>query len=212
MFKVIRMVKRGEKSPPEFKQEWLERNRELRRAVSRVVVSVAAEGKILGDEAPAYDGICALSFSTVAEARKALGESLGPDAISLVAEEKVLFERPEGDKALKTAGQLKVILTAQRKKELSPAQFKDAFLKNHSKVEHKALLESAIQKIVVSFAVPEEGKAPAFDSLVELYFASAPDVKATFASPVPAMLRKDEENFVQMDAPEIRIVTEEHVL
>ena len=212
MFKIIRMVKRGDKLPAEFRQEWLEHNRGLRKAVTRLVASVAAEGKILGDEAPAYDGISALYFSTVAEAHSAEDKSLGKGAISVVAEEKVLFERPEGDKALKTAGQLKVILTAQRKKELSPAQFKDAFLKNHSKIEHKALLESPLQKMVVSFAVPEEGKAPAFDSLIELYFADADAVKATFASPVPAMLRKDEETFVQMDAPEIRIVTEEHVL
>src|SRR6267142_4807046 len=146
MFKLIRMVKRGDKLPAEFRQEWLEHNRGLRKAVSRLVASVPAEGKILGDEPPAYDGISALYFSTAAEAAKAEDKSLGKDAISLVAEEKVQFERPEGDKLLKPAGRLKVVITAQRKKELSPAQFKDAALKAQAKIEHKALLESPIQK------------------------------------------------------------------
>jgi len=60
--------------------------------------------------------------------------------------------------------------------------------------------------------VPEEGKTPDFDGMVELYFASTDDIKATFGGPIPGMLRKDEETYVQMDAPEIRIIAEEYVL
>jgi hypothetical protein len=33
-----------------------------------------------------------------------------------------------------------------------------------------------------------------------------------FAGPVPAMMRKDEENFVQMDAPAVRLVAEEYLI
>ena len=33
-----------------------------------------------------------------------------------------------------------------------------------------------------------------------------------FAGPVPAMMRKDEENFVQMNAPAVRLVAEEYVI
>jgi hypothetical protein len=48
--------------------------------------------------------------------------------------------------------------------------------------------------------------------MVELYFAALPDIRAMFAGPIPAMMRKDEENFVQMDAPAVRLVaTEESV-
>jgi hypothetical protein len=212
MFKVIRMVKRGDKLPAEFRQEWLEHNRELRKAAAKLVASVAADTTVLGDEPPPYDGISALFFSTVEEATKAEDKSLGKDAISVVAEDKVLFERPDGDKLLKAIGQLKVVTTAQRKKELSAAQFKDAALKAFAKVESKSIVESPIQKIVASFAVPEEGKAPAFDSMIEIYFATTDDIKAAFESPVIGFLRKDEESYVQMDAPEIRIVAEEHVL
>lgn len=212
MFKVIRMVKRGEKSLPEFKQEWLERNRELKRAANKVVASVATEGRVLGDEAPPFDGIAAIYFSTAETARAAANKGLGVEAISVVAEEKVLFARPDADKIIKAQGQLKVVLTAQRKKDLTCAQFKDAWVKSHAKIEHKVLLESPLQKMVASFAVPEEGKTPDFDGMVELYFASTDDIKTTFGGPIPGMLRKDEETYLQMDAAEIRIIAEEYVL
>ena len=212
MFKVIRMVKRGERSLPEFKQEWLERNRELKRAANKVVASVAAEGQVLGDEAPPYDGIAAIYFSTAQTARAAADKGLGAEAISVVAEEKVLFVRPDADKIIKAQGQLKVVLTVQRKKDLSSAEFKAAWVKGHAKIEHKVLLESPLQKLVASFAVPEKDKTPDFDGMVELYFANTDDIKATFGGPIPGMLRKDEETYVQMDAPEIRIIAEEYVL
>src|SRR5258708_36505199 len=72
MFKLIRMVKRGDKLPAEFRQEWLERNRELRKTANKLVASVVADGKLLGDEA-AYDGAAALFFPTEKEARAAEG-------------------------------------------------------------------------------------------------------------------------------------------
>jgi hypothetical protein len=209
MFKVIRMVKRGDKLPGEFRQEWLEHNRELRKAASKVAAGVTADAKVFAD-APAFDGLACIYYSTSAEAAKAEDKSLGKGAVSLVAEERVLFERP--NVTLKTAGQLKVVVTAVRKKELSPAQFKDLALKAQSKVESKAIVESPIQKIVGSFTVPQPGETPPFDGMIELYFASADDIKAAFGSPIIGMLRKDEESYVQIDAPEIRLVIEEHVL
>ena len=209
MFKLIRMVKRGDKLPAEFRQEWLERHRELRKTANKLIASVVADGKILGDEAP-YDGVAALYFPTEKEARAAEDKGIAKGSISLVADEKVLFERTGA--TLKGLGQLKVILTAVRKKELSPAQFKDAALKGYAKAESKALMESGIQRIVASFALPEAGEDPAFDGMLEIYFATSDEIKAAFGSPVIGMLRKDEETLVRLDAPEIRIVAEEHVL
>jgi hypothetical protein len=209
MFKVIRMVKRGDKLPAEFRQEWLERNRELRKTAGKLVAGVLAEGNILPGE-PLFHGVAALYYRTIAEARAAHEKDIGKDAISVIAEEKVLFEKSGA--TFKAVAQLKVILTAARKKELTPAQFKDASLKGYAKAESKALMESSIQKIVASFAVPEKDKPAPFDVMLELYFNEKDDVKAAFASPVIGMLRKDEETLVQLDAPEIRIVAEEHVL
>ena len=59
MLKVIRMVKRGDKLPAEFRQEWLERNRELRKTANNLVASVAADGNILPGE-PLFHGAAAL--------------------------------------------------------------------------------------------------------------------------------------------------------
>jgi len=211
MFKLIRMKKRGDKLTAEFRQEWLEKNREVRKTANKVVATVIADGKVLGDE-PMYDGVAALYFNTEKEARAAEDKNLGKDAISVVADEKVLYERTGA--TLKPIAQLKVILASVRKKELSPAQFKDASIKGYAKAESKALMDSGIQKIVASFTLPEKDKPEpaAFDVMLEIYFASTDEIKAAFASPVIGMLRKDEETLVQLDAPEIRIVSEEHVL
>jgi len=47
--------------------------------------------------------------------------------------------------------------------------------------------------------------------MVELYFKSSEDIRAMFTSSIPAMMREDEKNFVQMDAPAIRFVANEFV-
>ena len=206
MFKLIRMAKRGDKLPAEFRQEWLERYRELRKTAGKVVASVAADGKPLGDD-PSYQGMAALYFSTTAEALAARKDEKG--SISVIADEKVLFEKPQLQ--LKGSNQPKVILTSVRKKDLTGLQFKDAALKGYAKAESTALMEAGVQKIVASFATPED-KTPAFDGMLEIYFENNDQLKAAFASPVIAMLRKDEETLVQLDAPEIRIVAEEFVL
>ena len=134
---------------------------------------------------------------------------IGKEALSTITEEKVLYERTGA--TLKPMGQLKVILTSIRKKELTPAQYKDAALKGYAKVESKMLMDSGILKIVGSFATAGE-KKQGFDSMLELYFASADELKAAFGSPLIGALRKDEEAIVDLDAPEIRMVAEEFVL
>ena len=48
--------------------------------------------------------------------------------------------------------------------------------------------------------------------VAELYFDSLEDMRAMFASDIPAMMRKDEENFVDMTVEPIRVVTEEYVI
>lgn len=210
MFKVIRMAKRGGKLPAEFRQEWLERNRELRKTAAKLVASVVADGKPLGDD-PLYDGVAALYFNMENEALDVAGKNPAKDAISVMADEKALFEKT--GVTYKSIGQIKVILTSVRRKDLTPAQFKDASLKGYAKVDSKTLMESPIQKIVASFAIPHKAvPPPAFDVMLEIYFPGIDEVKAAFGSPVIGQLRKDEETLVQLDAPEIRIVAEEHVL
>lgn len=208
MFKVIRMVKRGDKLPAEFRQEWLERNRDLRKTASKLIAAVVADGKILGEDS--FDGMSALYFNSPAEAKAAEDKTLGKGSVSVImSDERALFERM--GVTLKPLGQIKVVITGVRKKDLTPAQFKDASLKGYAKCDSKTLMESLIQKIVVSFTSPDD-KDAAFDCLLEIYFAGTAEVKATFASPVIGLLRKDEETLVDLNAPEIRIVAEEHTL
>ena len=208
MFKVIRMVKRGDKLTAEFRQEWLDRYRELRKAASNLVASVAADGNLLPGE-PLFHGVAALYYPAPNEARAAHEKDIGKDALSTITEEKVLYERKGA--TLKPMGQLKVVLTSIRKKELTPAQYKDAALKGYAKVESKLLADSGILKIVGSFAIAGE-KKQGFDSMLEIYFASADELKAAFGSPLIGTLRKDEETIVDLDAPELRLVAEEFVL
>ena len=208
MLKVIRMVGRGDKLPAEFRQEWLERNRELRKTASNLVASVAADGNILPGE-PLFHGVAALYYPAINEARAAHEKDLGKEALSVIAEEKVIYERTGA--TLKAMGQLKVVLTSIRKKDLTPAQYKDAALKGYAKVERKMLMDSGILKIVGSFATAGE-KKQGFDSMLELYFASADELKAAFGSPLIGALRKDEETLMEPNAPEVRIVAEEFVL
>src|SRR3954463_2237645 len=171
-FKVIRMAKRGNLLPAEFRQEFLEKHRDLKRAAKKVVASVST-GEVAagGSEAP-FDGMAALYYSTAGEARAALGDD--PTRIEVACEEHLMSEKLDADRTIKANGQLKIIRSVIRRKDLTLAQFKDYWLKNHSKLEKRVILESPVIRIVASFALPTEpgGNEPHFDGLVELYFAS----------------------------------------
>ena len=70
-----------------------------------------------------------------------------------------------------------------------------------------------MKKIVASFATGDMigGEAPPFDGMVELYYDTIEDMRAAFAGDIPAMMRKDEENFVDLSEKPVRLVTEEYL-
>ena len=105
---------------------------------------------------------------------------------------------------------IKVVRFVKKRDDISREQFKEYWLTKHSQLEQTVLERSSMRKIVATFATGEmvSGDLP-FDGFAELYFDSLEDMRAMFASDIPAMMRKDEENFVQMDAPAIRFVAEE---
>lgn len=200
MFKVVRMSKRGALPAADFRKLLEETGSS---APARKVISLATGEVALGGTTPPFDGMAALYYPTLEAARAALGDAGArwPDAV--VCDEYLMSQKPRPDT------RLKIIRTVARRRDLTHAQFKDYWLKNHAKLEDRVIAESPVQKIVATFAVPEPGKEAAFDGMVELYFASLADIRAMFAGPIPAMMRKDEENFVQMDAPAVRLVAEE---
>jgi len=205
MFKVIRMAKRGAAvSSGQFRDDWLRRTRESGKGAQRLVASIATGEIALGGQVPPFDAMAALYYPSLQEARAAF--TLVPGEIGIVAEEHLMSQKPDPDM------KIKIVRTVYRRRDLGHTQFRNYWLNNHSKLEDRVIAESPVQRIVATFAVPEPGKDPAFDGMVELYFRSAEDIRAMFAGPIPAMMRKDEENFVQMDAPAVRLVAEEFVL
>jgi EthD domain len=79
------------------------------------------------------------------------------------------------------------VRTVFRRRDLTHHQFKDYWLKNHARLEDRVIAESPVQRIVATFALTEPGRDPAFDGIVELYFASAADLRTMFAGPIPAI-------------------------
>ena len=195
--KLLRMTKkRAGESADAFRRRWIAEHKGKQAVVTFSTGEVAAGGK----EAP-FDGMSVVYFPNEKAARAA-AEGLGEDIV-LVCDEHLMSQKPKAE------WKLKIVRTVYKRKDLSHRQFKDYWLKNHAKLEDTVILESPVQRIVATFAIPEPGKDPAFDGMVELYFKSVEDIRSMFAGPIPAMMRKDEENFVQMDAPAIRVVCEE---
>jgi len=194
-FKVVRMAKRGDKLPLEFKQEWVDLHSQYKRASNKVVVSMPTSEK------PPFDGFAAMHYSNAAKAKETLADHPGRQEV--LCEEFVSGEKLDAAKTIKPKDQVKVVRLIIRKKDLSLAQFKDHWLKNYAKLEKRLTVETPVLRVVASFAVPPEPGAnePYFDGMEELYLASLEDFNAMLASPIPALMRKEEESFVQIDAP-----------
>jgi uncharacterized protein (TIGR02118 family) len=187
--------RRAGESREEFMQRWRAEH------PKKAVVSFATGEIALGGVDSPFDGMSATYFSTECDARDAAAQFSGDLVMAC-------DEHPMGQKA-EPQTKIKIVRTVYRRRDLTHQQFKDYWLQKHSRLEDRVIAESPVQKIVATFALPEPGRDPLFDGMVELYFAAVEDIRAMFAGPIPAMMRKDEENFVQMDAPAIRVVCEE---
>lgn len=194
-FKVVRMAKRGDKLPLEFKTEWLELNGQLKRTANRVTVSMPTSDK------PPFDGFAALYYSTVAKAKEALSDKPGRQEV--LCEEFLSGEKPDAAKTVKPKEQIKIVRLIVRKKDMSLADFKKHWLTSYVKLEKRLTVETPVLRVNANLAVAPEpgGNEPYFDGMEELYLASLEDFNAMLASPIPALMRKEEENFVQLDAP-----------
>ena len=207
-FKVIRFAKRGDKLPAEFRQDWLERHRELKRAAKKVVAGISTTHI----KEPPYDGMAAIYYSSATQARAALGDD--PSKVEVACDEHLMAQQGDADRQIKPSGQLKLVRTYIRRKDLTLAKFKDYWLKNYVNLHKRLISESPVVRSVASFALPPEagGNEPSFDGMIELYVSSAEDLPKVIAAPVLVQMRKDEENFVQLDVPSVALVAEEYVL
>jgi uncharacterized protein (TIGR02118 family) len=109
---------------------------------------------------------------------------------------------------------IKVVRFIKRRKDLTQEQFKDYWLKEHSKLEKMVIERTPTRKIVASFATGDMigGSEPPFDGMVELYYDSIEDMKASFAGDIPSIMLADEKNFVDHSEPPVRAVTEEYLM
>ena len=202
------MAKRGDKLPAEFRQDWLERHRELKRAARKVTAAVAHDS----NKDAEYSGMSSMYYGSVAEARAALGDD--PAKMEVACEEQVIAQQGDADRLIKPMGQIKLLRAYMRRKDLSLAQFKDYWLKTHANLHKRLVSDTPVLRSQASIALPPPpgGNEPRFDGLVELYVSSTDDLRALLSAPAMQMARKDEENFVQLDAPVIALVAEEYVL
>jgi uncharacterized protein (TIGR02118 family) len=234
-YKYIRLIKRAPGvSLEQFRKQWLAGSARLDKkvlansSVRRIVKNISTGEVAMGGAEPPFDAMLALYFDSLADAKATCGAGKltmlfggdpsyfdsGAALQEMIAEEYQMGEKPDAASILAGQRRLKIIRTVYRRNDLNPQQFKDYWLQNHSRLEDVVIRESPVVRIVATFAVPAglDGKQPPFDGMVELYFRSTDDIRKMFASSVPAMMRKDEENFVQMDAPAIRFVADEFLI
>jgi len=230
--KIIRLVKRrADLTLAQFKDYWLTRHSEHeRRAIAttplqKVVASIVTGEVALSGSEPPFDGMVALYFGSLEDARATLSgpgtAAMREDAKNFVdprsspqifADEYLVCEKADASATIRRPGQLKTIRTISRRRDLTRAQFKEYWLNQHSRLEREVIETTSMQRIIASFALPENSVVPDFDGLAELYFAKVEDIRAMFSGSVPAMMRKGEENFVQMNAPAVRLVAEEYLI
>ena len=154
-YKVLRMAtRRAGESREAFAKRW--RAEHPKHAVVTLATGEVALG---GTEAP-FDGMSATYFPSEREARAA-AEHFSGDIVL------VCYEHAMGQNA-KPQTKIKIVRTVYRRRDLTHQQFKDYWLKNHAKLEDRVIAESPVQKIVATFALPERGRDPAFDGMVEL--------------------------------------------
>lgn len=229
MFKILRWLKRNPRlSIERFKEHWLSEIGGMtasRNPLNKLVLSFSTGEVALGGNEPPFDLMVAGYFDRLEQLTSILS---GPAAIELqpggdtlvdasvaplqiIAEETLMAERDGAEGTLTKAGQLKVVRTVFKRHDLSNAKFKQYWLDNHSRLKGNAIGSPGVTRIVATFAIPQ-GKPPAVDGMVEIYFEGIDFVRNMFAGAVPGVMRKDEENFVQMDAPAVRVVTEEFVI
>ncbi len=193
----------------------------------RKIVASFATGQLVGGAESPFDGMVELYFDGMADIKATFAGpvpvmmrkdeenfvDLTHEAVRTITEEYVVAEHASAPHVIKKAGQLKLVRTVRRRPDLTLGEFKAHWMKSHVPLEKRVIEMTRVRRIVASFALQETvgGREPSFDGMAELYFESTDDIRELFSGPVPAMMRKDEENFVDLTGEVVRSVTEEYV-
>jgi hypothetical protein len=185
-----------------------------------------------------FDGVEQLYFRTGADLRETLASGLieeltaheaglsdlGSEVARVVMLEEVMAVRPEAEDA--GVHRLKIIRTIARKQGLDMYQFRDYWHNHHKIIELGGIRSGASYRINVSFSqrqtvrvsVPDgkltvdEGDTE-YDAFMDIYSLLGTDIPAQYASrPFPPEVRRDETNFINLEAPLYRAVLDEYVV
>ncbi len=80
---------------------------------------------------------------------------------------------------------IKVLSLVNKRKDLTLQEFKDYWLTHHSPLEKKAVETAPVREVLVSFSTGEVigGERPNFDGMVEFYFDTPKDLRASLTGP-----------------------------
>jgi hypothetical protein len=185
-----------------------------------------------------FDGVEQLYFRTGQDLRSTVASGLleeltvaeeglsenGPEVSRVVMLEEEMASRPEPDDG--AVHRLKLIRTITRKRGLDMYQFRDYWHNHHKVTELGGIYSGPTYRINVSFSMRQtirvslpDGKLTvddgdtAFDGFMDIYWLMGTSVPAVFASRrFPPEIRRDERNFIDLDAPLYRAVVEEYVV
>jgi hypothetical protein len=168
------------------------------------------ESGLLADLAAGENGLC---------------DNGGEILRTVMLEETMALRREPEDGA---AHRVKTIRTLTRRKNLDMAQFRDYWHNHHQVIEQGGIRLGSMYRINVAFSMQEtvrldlpsgkltvtEGEDfPNFDAFMEPYYLLGTDVAAAFATRAfPPQIRRDEINFLDLDAPLRRAVMDEFVI
>ena len=108
-------------------------------------------------------------------------------------------------------GQLKVVRLVNRRPGTDVAHFRQHWLSHHRDLEREIVETTPVLRIATTFPslAGRVRERTSHDGMVEIYFATRRDLVELFAGPIPAMMRRDEERFVDLEAPVLRVLAEE---
>jgi len=113
---------------------------------------------------------------------------------------------------------IKIVGFVKKRPDLTFEQFKEYWLTKHSILEKDNVANNPVRKIVASFPTEQSLRAGygdqdrMFDGMVELYFANMEDLQKHMSTGQREVMRKDEENFIDLTVDPVFILTEEYVM
>lgn len=241
MIKTVRGGKRRQDlSLEQFKAYFLDNHSKLERIVvqlapTKKIIPSFATGemvvgwprtKLVSEKETPFDALVGLYYDSAEDMRISFAgltpaimrkdeenfADMSEERVRTATEEYVTAERtPEKLRGIPLP--IKAVRFVKRRRDLTREQFKAYWLDKHARFEKMVVEKTPARKIVVSFATGEMvgGKEPPFDAMVEVYFDSTKDLRAAFAQEIPAILHKDEENFVDLTGEVVHVVAEEYI-